>query len=100
MKPIYFADKNKLKRVRVYDCIKDRLDEELEGPIVEVYEKLQKVQMGATLKGWKDIVVVKDGDYDDAWHELHGTRKETDAEMRRRFAKIRKYRAKNPKKKK
>jgi hypothetical protein len=56
--------------------------------------------MDAATKGWKEIRLVHEGDYDGSWYELHGTRLETDKEMRRRFAKIRKQRAKTPKKKK
>lgn len=102
LRPAVEADKNKLKRMRVWNRIYDRneLDEQFEGPTVTVIENIQRLHMKAAIKGWNDIKIVHESDYDDAWYEMHGTRLETDVEMRRRFAKIRKYRAKHPKKKK
>lgn len=68
------------------------IDEDLEGPIHEVMENISKLQMRASLKGWKDIKVVHEGDYDSCWFELWGTRMETNAEMKRRFASVRRRR--------
>ncbi len=95
------GDATKLKRIRVWAKIHPRsIDGELEGLLLKAVETLTKMHINAVLRGWKDITIVQDGDYEGQWLELHGTRLETDAEMRRRFAKVRKERAKAPKKKK
>ena len=94
-------DATKLKRIRVWDRIDEYgIDGELQGLVKDVLENITKLHMDAATKGWKEIRLVHEGDYDSCWYELHGTRLETDVEMRRRFAKIRKKRAKAPKKKK
>lgn len=84
-------DKNKLKRMRVEKRIDRHLG--LSGPVHKVLENITKMHMEAALKGWKDIKIVHVGDYDDSWYELHGTRMETDAEMKHRFARIRREKA-------
>lgn len=101
-RPAVKEDGGKLKRMRVWDKIKipDDIDFDLEGPVFEVIERLRELHLRASINGWKEIRLVHESNYDEGWYELHGTRMETDKEMRRRFEFVRKRRAKAPKRKK
>lgn len=101
-RPANEEDAKKLKRIRVWDRIKipDTMDFDFEGPVLEVAERITKLNIYASIKGWKEIRIVQEGNYDDTWYELHGTRLETDKEMRKRFDHVRRMRVRFPKKKK
>lgn len=92
-------EKGKLRRMRVWQEISGLSIDDLEGPVVEVMERLQKMCMDATLAKWKDVEFRHESNYDEGWYELWGTRMETNAEMHYRFGNIRRRKARAKEKK-
>lgn len=93
-------DKDKLKRMVIRECAYANLMTDLDDKtLMEAREVIDRITMDLVGHRWKNLMIHRMGNYDGEWLEIWGFRRETNSEMKRRFARIRRKKEKAAEKK-